>query len=68
MKERKIDYHEFDAPELGEDPEIGGVAAELTGLLYRTPATPQERQQAQNLTPMEVPPRGPDRQEKAPRG
>ena len=70
MKERKIDYHEFDAPEIGEDPGIGPAASgtELTGLLYRTPATPQERQQAQSLAPMEVPPRGPDRQEKAPRG
>lgn len=55
-KKRKIDYHEFDAPEIGEDPNIGPAASatELTGLLYRTPATPQERQNAQALEPMEV--------------
>ncbi len=70
MKERKIDYHEFDAPEIGEDPGIGPAASgtELTGLLYPAPADPEQRRAAQELEPMEVPPRGPDRQEKAPRG
>ena len=69
-RQRPMDYGEHDAPGLGEDPGIGAAASatELTGLLYRAPADPEERRAAQALTPTEVPAVGPRRREEQPKG
>lgn len=50
---KKIDYHEHQGPELAS-----GVASanECTGLLYRAPENEEERENAQDLLPLEVPP------------
>lgn len=50
---KKIDYHEHQGPEL----ESGVASAnECTGLLYRAPENEEERENAQDLLPLEVPP------------
>ena len=50
---KKIDYHEHQGPE-----QASGVASanECTGLLYRAPENEEERENAQDLLPLEVPP------------
>ena len=47
-------YHEHDT---GQDLDSGAAcAAECTGLLYRAPESREEREAAEELTPLEFPP------------
>lgn len=48
------DHHEHDT---GQDLDSGAAcAAECTGLLYRAPESREEREAAEELTPLEFPP------------